>query len=72
MSLHVEAFSDKVRTMNQTSSKNLTLSAAEARNLHTEIFALLATIVELSAAKEKQAIVSPVYELDGGSFDPRN
>lgn len=72
MSLHVEAFSDKVRTMNQTSSKNLTLSAADARNLHTEIFALLATIVELTTAKEKPAASVTTLELDGGRFDPRN
>ena len=65
MSLHVEAFSDKVRRMNQTQSKNLTLSAEEARNLHTEIFALLAKIAE--TAMEKEPVVTSV-ELDGGGF----
>jgi hypothetical protein len=69
MSLHVEAFSDKVRTMNQTNSKNLTLSAAEARNLHTEIFTLLSKIAEIGMVKE--SFVQPsTYELDGGSFNP--
>ena len=69
MSLHVNAFSDKVRTMNQTKSKNLILSADEARNLHTEIFALLARIVELSET-QTPAVVS--LDFDGGGFEARN
>ena len=69
MSLHVENFSNKVRIMNQTQSKNLMMSADDARNLQSEIFDLLAKIAEIALAKkqpEQQASVS--LELDGGKF----
>jgi hypothetical protein len=72
MSLHVGTFSDKVRTMNQTKSKNLVLSADDARNLHTEIFSLLARIVELTEAQELSAPTIVSLDLDGGGFKTRN
>jgi hypothetical protein len=66
LSYHVSLFSDKVRALNQANSKTLTMSADDARNLQSDIFALLAKIAELS--------VKPVHEeamevkLDGGQF----
>lgn len=39
--LHFKKFNDKVKQMNQSRSKELRLSADEARNLHTELFNLL-------------------------------
>jgi hypothetical protein len=55
--------------MNQTNSKELVLSALEARNLHNDIFELLTQIAELAEVKkaaEAEATVS--VEFDGGNF----
>ena len=66
ISFHVASFSQQVQLMNQTNSKRLTLSAEEARNLHTEIFALLAKIVELTDTPPEQALIT--VAMDGGGF----
>lgn len=67
LSLHVRMFNDKVRVMNQTQNKQLSLSAQEARNLHADIFALLAQIAELSKAPTVTESVGQV-SMDGGGF----
>jgi hypothetical protein len=51
--------------MNQTNSKSLMLTAAEARNLHNDIFALLTQIAELALP---QIAEQPVVDFDGGTF----
>jgi len=67
LSIHVRMFNDKVRVMNQTQSKQLILSAQEARNLHTDLFALLAHIAELSERPQETAQVAQIG-MDGGGF----
>jgi hypothetical protein len=52
--------------MNQTGSKQLALSADEARNLHADIFNLLANIAELQATPQQVALAPA--GLDGGGF----
>ena len=52
--------------MNQTNSKRLTMSAEDARNLHTEIFAMLARIAELTDTQESTQLTS--VTADGGKF----
>lgn len=57
LGIHSKKYSDLVKNMNQTHSKSLILTAEQANNLHAEIFALLARIVELeSKAKENEKI----------------
>jgi len=68
LSIHVRNFNDKVSVMNQTQSKQLILTAQEARNLHTDIFALLAHIAELSDHTEPPVAAVPQIGMDGGSF----
>ena len=66
LSLSIKNFNERVKVMNQTGSKQLSLSADEARNLHSDIFNLLANIAELqntSAPAQPTAI-----GLDGGGF----
>jgi hypothetical protein len=60
-------FNDKVRVMNQTQAKQLILSAQEARNLHSDIFAILTQVTELS---NKPQVTDEVVEItmDGGGF----
>jgi hypothetical protein len=67
LTLPVRMFNDKVRVMNQTQSRTVTLTADEARNLHSDIFALLAKFAELT--KEPQVTDEVVQiNMDGGSF----
>ena len=65
ISIHVRLFNDRVRAMNQTGAKNLTLTAAEARNLHTDIFNLLANLTEVSSQNAGEVVQ---VNMDGGGF----
>lgn len=67
LSIHVRTFNDRVRVMNQSQSSNLVLTAQDARNLHADIFALLAQIAELS---EQPAVTQEITQIsmDGGGF----
>lgn len=66
LSLSIKNFNERVKVMNQTGSKQLALSAEEARNLHADIFNLLANIAELQAVP--QSAVQAPTGLDGGGF----
>jgi hypothetical protein len=55
--------------MNQTNSKELNLTALEARNLHAEIFELLMQIQSLADTKrEAVANAQVAVEVSGGKF----
>lgn len=65
--LHIKKFNEKVRAMNQSNGKILTLNAEEARSLHAEIYDLMATIANL--AKEPASTVADIsIAMDGGGF----
>jgi hypothetical protein len=67
--MHLKMFNDKVKLMNQSQSKQLILSAQEARNLHADLFDLLnhcATISQKLQEKRQDDVVS--VGMDGGSF----
>ena len=69
LSLHLKKFNDRVKVMNQTNAKELTLSALEVRNLHNDIFELLTQIADLAEVKktvEEESVVTVVG--DGGNF----
>lgn len=53
--------------MNQSNGKILTLNAQEARNLHAEIYDLMATISGLSKNTEN-SVVKTGISMDGGGF----
>jgi hypothetical protein len=65
LSLPLQKFNDKIRVMNQTNSKILTLNADEARNLHHEIFNLIARISDLTSTPQQ---APTTVRMDGGSF----
>jgi len=48
-------FCEKVRAMNQTNTKSLVLTAAEARNLESDLMQLLITIADLASAGIQQS-----------------
>ena len=64
---HIKMFNDRVRAMNQGNGKLLTLNPQEARNLHAEIYDLMATIANLSKTQES-SITSVSVGMDGGTF----
>jgi hypothetical protein len=66
LSLAIKNFNERVKIMNQTGGKQLSLSAEEARNLHTDIFNLLASITELQNTAEPTQ--STAINFDGGMF----
>ena len=67
-SMHLKKFNDRVQVMNQTNTRDLTLTALDARNLQAEIFELLAKIndlVELKKEKKEEVIN---IDVGGGNF----
>ena len=69
LTLHLKMFNDKVKQMNNSQSKQLILSAQEARNLHADFFDLLnhcATISQKLQEKRQDDVVS--VGMDGGAF----
>jgi len=66
LSLHLKAFNNRVKVMNQTNAKDLTLTALEARNLHNDIFELLTQIQSLTEIKQEAEVVT--IGMDGGNF----
>jgi hypothetical protein len=57
---------DRVRTLNQSGGKVLTLNIQEARSLQAEIYDLMATIANLSRNSNANDPVN--VSMDGGKF----
>lgn len=68
LSIHIKNFNDRVKAMNQTHSRELTLSAQDARSLHADIFAVLAHVTELSAKANTGGNEIVQISVDGGGF----
>lgn len=71
LSLHLKNFNDKVKFMNQSGKQNLTLSAQEARSLHSDIFDLLnhcATLSKQLSSSSKDTDQVLNIMVDGGGF----
>jgi hypothetical protein len=65
--LYVKSFNDKLRAMNQSNAKVLTLNQQEARGLQADIYDLMATIASLSKTTTVASSATNV-SMDGGSF----
>lgn len=69
LSLHLKNFNNRVKVMNQTNSKDLTLSKLEAQNLQADIFDLLTQIQALTEVRQQEAAENVVsLQMDGGGF----
>lgn len=69
LTMHLKSFNDKVRLLNQTQSKQLILSAQEARNLHADLFDLLNHCATLSQSLERLPEEQAVnVKMDGGTW----
>lgn len=69
LSLHLKAFNNRVKVMNQTNAKDLVLTKLEAQNLQADIFELLTQIQALAEVKQAEAEAAVVnIGMDGGGF----
>lgn len=70
LSLHLKMFNDKIKVMNQGNAKMISLTAAEARSLHSDIFDLLNHCSTLSQRLEGAEETNTVAQInmDGGGF----
>lgn len=66
LTLHLKNFNNKVKVMNQTNSRELTLTKLEAQNLLSDIVDLLAHCAELTKIQEQEQSVN--IRMDGGVF----
>ena len=67
LSLHLRKFNDRVKVMNQTNARDLSLTAQEARQLQADIFDLLIQIQALSEVKGIEPEVISV-QVKGAGF----
>lgn len=67
LSPQLKKFNERVQVMNQTGGREIVLSAVDARNLHNDIFSLLAQIAELTEIKKEEEGTIGV-DFDGGNF----
>jgi peptidoglycan hydrolase CwlO-like protein len=70
LTIHLKMFNDKVKLLNQTQSKQLTLTAQEARNIHADLFDLLNHCFTLSKKvhENRQEVEVVTVGMDGGNF----
>jgi hypothetical protein len=68
LTLHVSAFNDRVKAMNQLKNTELRMTSVDANNLLSDIFAVLAEVTRLQA--KLSAADNEVVEviMDGGGF----
>lgn len=69
LSPNLKSFNDKIKILSQNNSKQLILTAQEAKNLHTEIFDLLnhfSTVGRIETSKKPDEIIT--VAMDGGGF----
>jgi hypothetical protein len=62
--MHVGKFNDRIRAMNSGNSKELRLTAQEARSLHADIFAMLDELAKLRESGGDDEVIE--ISLDAG------
>ena len=67
LSLHLRKFNDRIKVLNQTNSRELVLTAGEARQLQADIFDLLTQIQSLTEVKSNEPEVIAV-QVKGAGF----
>ena len=67
LSLNLRKFNDRIKVLNQTNSRELVLSAGEARQLQADIFDLLTQIQSLTEVKSNEPEVIAV-QVKGAGF----
>ncbi len=68
LSLHLRKFNDRIKVLNQTNARELVLTAAEARQLQSDIFDLLTQIQALAEVKENTQEEIIAVQVKGAGF----
>lgn len=68
LTLHISNFNDRVKGMNQARAQELRLSAVDANNLLSDIFAVLAHNTRIQAQQSDSANTVVEVVMDGGGF----
>lgn len=70
LSLHIRKFNDKVRLLNQSGSKQLILTAQEAKSLHADLMDLLGHCAyqsrQIQMLQNQEQVIQ--IAVDGGKF----
>lgn len=66
MSLHINRFIDRVRSLEHRGQRDLTMTIAEARDLQADLAKLLLALH--MAAEPKSSPPTDTVEIDGGHF----
>lgn len=61
---HIQQFNERIKQLNYSQSRMFTMTAADARNLHTEIFALLSQLQQKSKSDQNNQSL----QISGGSW----
>jgi hypothetical protein len=70
MSLHINRFLDRIRAAESRQQRDVTMTTAEARDLHTDITRLLLALQVSHEQKTTEPTDNPVIniEVQGGAF----
>jgi hypothetical protein len=69
MSLHINRFVDRIKAAESQQQRNVTLTIAEARDLHADITKLLLVLQTLQEPSRTAVAEDKLtLEVDGGSF----
>lgn len=69
MSLHINRFIDKIKSLESKNAKQMTMTIQEARDLHGDITKLLLALQEIHRRQQEKANEEPQeVELNGGKF----
>jgi len=66
--LHFTKFNEKIKAMNAGQGKELKLTAAEARALHTDIFTMLEELNSLRATESVDQVIQVVMDAGNNSL----
>jgi hypothetical protein len=68
MLLHINKFVDKVKAAEGRALREVTMSLAEARDLHADITRLLVIVQDLHEQRQQNTETATDLEVDGGRF----
>lgn len=68
MSIHINRFIDKIKSLEAKNAKQVTMSIQEAKDLHGDITKILLALHEMNRTKEQDSNEVQKVEITGGDF----
>ena len=65
MSIHINKFIDKIKSLESKNAKQMTMTIREAKDLHGDITKILLALQDAGPSKKEEVIK---VDMDGGSF----